>query len=492
MTQPQKVFVKLLALVEMMITVVVTAASHSRNNTDENMLSYLSRQEWFRPLIVTLILVILWEFRRRRQGWQKDEPSRQREMTSSTGVISVASKARSQQSRLLDRLEREQQALQHIGGEEKNSAHAEGDGEDREQGSDGGETQGQNTVTNAKSQKSKKKRQVQTSISSQTTTPPPIKATTNHHPGMEGFCHWYDVECSLFRIYTLGRKDDVQVVPPYIPHSYRGTVPIFLHVRNQTTMTIQVNWVDYKGKHISKGKIRPNHVWTQTTYIDHPWVFENAATQTPLLYYVPYRVIPTIPQVPTIAEDGVGRHQFVICPPKHSSSLASPFWVSVKDDVLPFPGIENFPTPASATSWTLNHMSRMMAGFGNTGDPLPVINTLIKYFENIVDEPSNTKYRQIRIASKNFAPIWQSQLRGLLLAIGFVDVGMYAELGCASKPLSPERIQDVALLTYQIQEWYAKELSLGAADSVGAGGQQQPEGADGFGRAGFGRAGHIN
>ena len=83
-------------------------------------------------------------------------------------------------------------------------------------------------------------------------------------------------------------------------------------------------------------------------------------------------------------------------------------------------------------------------------------------------------------------------MRGLLLAIGFVDVGMYAELGCASKPLSPERIQDVALLTYQIQEWYAKELSLGAADSVGAGGQQQPEGADGFGRAGFGRAGHIN
>jgi len=64
--------------------------------------------------------------------------------------------------------------------------------------------------------------------------PPVIKATTNEHPGMANFGYWLDIECSLFRIYTLGRRDNVEVVPPYVPHSYRGTIPIFLHVTNST------------------------------------------------------------------------------------------------------------------------------------------------------------------------------------------------------------------------------------------------------------------
>ena len=456
---------------------MVSAEFPSEKVLDDTIWSYLSRQEWFRPMIVAVIIVIIWEVFRRRQQFQDHQQGSA--MTTSTSAPSPATEPLSRKSRLIDQFEQEQkqQLLQ-----ESEDAGKQNNDSDRDE---------DRLLTEGKPSKKKKKRQVPstttTSQSSATATPPPIKATTNHHPGMDGFCHWYDMECSLFRIYTLGRKDNVEVVPPYVPHSYRGTVPINLHVRNQTTMTIQVYWVDYKGKHIPKGTMQPNHVWTQTTYIDHPWVFENSATQTPLLYYVPYRVIPTLPQAPTVSEDGVGRHQFTVCPPKHSSSLSSPFWISVQDDVLPFPGIEHFPTPAAASSWTLTHMSRMMAGFGTTGDPLPLINTLIKYFENIVDDPSNTKYRQLRIASKAFSPIWQSPLRGLLLAIGFVDVGMYAELGCATKPLSPDRIQHVALATYQLQEWYAKELSLGGVD-----GGQQPEGADGFGRAGYGRAGAIN
>jgi hypothetical protein len=98
---------------------------------------------------------------------------------------------------------------------------------------------------------------------------PRIVAASNRHHGMGDFAQWYDVETSLYRIYTLTRKDGVQVVPPYILSSNRGTVSIFLHVTNNTNHTINVYWVDYKGKHILKWKMNPNQVWTQTTWIDH-------------------------------------------------------------------------------------------------------------------------------------------------------------------------------------------------------------------------------
>ena len=96
-----------------------------------------------------------------------------------------------------------------------------------------------------------------------------IRADSNKHPGMSGFAHYYEAETNLYRIYTLTRRDGVEVVPPYIPHSYRGNVSIELHVTNETNHDIHVFWVDYKGKHIPKGKIQRNHVWTQTTWIDH-------------------------------------------------------------------------------------------------------------------------------------------------------------------------------------------------------------------------------
>lgn len=98
--------------------------------------------------------------------------------------------------------------------------------------------------------------------------PPAMKATSNEHPGMGSFNYWLDIECSLFRVYTLGRRDDVDVVPPYVPHSYRGTVPIFLHVTNTTNIPLKVFWIDYKGKSIFKGDLPSGHNWTQTTWID--------------------------------------------------------------------------------------------------------------------------------------------------------------------------------------------------------------------------------
>ena len=89
--------------------------------------------------------------------------------------------------------------------------------------------------------------------------------------GLAGFHHWYEVETSLYRIYTLAHKDaSVQTIPPYVPNSQRGRVSIEIRVINRTGKDINVYWVDYKGNHVPKGMIRKaSGVWTQTTWIDH-------------------------------------------------------------------------------------------------------------------------------------------------------------------------------------------------------------------------------
>lgn len=374
---------------------------------------------------------------------------------------------------------------------------------------------------------------------------PRIVATSNGHPGMADFAYWYDVETSLYRIYTLTRKDGVQVVPPYIPNSRRGNVSIFLHVTNGTNHTINVYWVDYKGKHILKGKMNPNHVWTQKTYIDHrecsihiimwigecvsvcvcndipllscffctfhaggttafvpcttlerrsvshyvclstlcplgcrfvAWVFEDANDSTPYLHYIPYRAIPTLPSARTVSTDDetVAQHRFSFIPCKPNDE----YLIGIRDDIMPHPGLAHFFQPLVGTTWTLTHMSRSMSVHD------PSVDILQKYLTNIIHHPEVVKYRQIRIASRHFAPIWQSPMRGLLLAVGFIDRGMYTELGCEDAPLSRERVQDVALLSYLLAEWKTKPTWASSS---------QPGGAeDGFGRAGFGRAGTIN
>eukprot|EP00980_Cylindrotheca_fusiformis_P021195 scaffold8150_cov118-Cylindrotheca_fusiformis.AAC.4 len=302
-----------------------------------------------------------------------------------------------------------------------------------------------------------------------------MQATTNDHPGMKAFHHWQDVETSLFRIYTLGRNDGVQVVPPYVPHSYRGTVPIFLDVTNATNIPMKVFWVNFQGRPIFKGDLGPDHRWTQTTWIDHPWVFEHAETQEVLLYYIPYRVIPTSGRVNTVSDDGTGQHKFSLVPPKDSQS---PYWISVKDNVLPFPAVDNFGTFLLGITWTLEHMSRSLSPDD------PSIDILHKYLRNIISNPGNTKYRRILVRSRNFAPIWQSALRGLLLAIGFVERGAFVELGC-DQELPREWVQEVALLSYLLSKWKEEEQK----DVVG---RDQPEGYDGFGRQGFGRAGQMH
>jgi len=89
--------------------------------------------------------------------------------------------------------------------------------------------------------------------------------------GLDAFWHWYDTQSSLYRIYTVANKDtSIDTVPPYVPNSKRGRVPVKLAVTNTSSYKLNVYWVDYKGRHVSKGSLNPRgQSWTQTTWIDH-------------------------------------------------------------------------------------------------------------------------------------------------------------------------------------------------------------------------------
>jgi hypothetical protein len=78
-------------------------------------------------------------------------------------------------------------------------------------------------------------------------------------------------------------------------------------------------------------------------------------------------------------------------------------------------------------------------------------------------------------------------MRGLVLALGFVEEGPYAELRCRNVPLSRDRIQDVALLSYLLTKWNNERQKQKAKSSTLH--LEQPVGADGFGQSGLGRGG---
>jgi hypothetical protein len=259
-------------------------------------------------------------------------------------------------------------------------------------------------------------------------------------------------------------------------------VPISLKVANGTEHVLVVYWVDFKGKLVDRGKVTPGRTWLQTTWIDHPWVFCRADTDQPLLYYIPYRVIPTTKQEPTVDPDEpeVGVHRFTILPPPESSGSSSDRagWAcQVADPVLPYPASDFFLTPEIAVAWTLLHCHRM--SFSMNID----WNILITYLSKIVQNPNEPKYRKIRLANPNFAPVWNSPLQGLLLAAGFVEHREYAYLGRQDAGLSRERVQEISQLLYHLEQW--KDYHNTSESS----GEVQPQGADGFGREGYGRAG---
>lgn len=300
---------------------------------------------------------------------------------------------------------------------------------------------------------------------------PLIAATSDEHPGLDQFYHWYNTETSLYRIFELGRTDDVPIVPPFHPASERGKVPVALIVGNKFYEPINVFWTDYKGREVPKGQIASGGTWHQTTWIGHPWTFRTKDGDI-LLHYIPYRVIPTTIQVPTTDpnDPNVGLHQFVIGRPGFG-----PYSCSVSDPVFPHPPQTGLNTPVKAAQWTLQHMMRT----GYLGGEI-----LAKYLTNIVAHPENPKYRQIRIAQPKFnSAVWNTAARGLLLACGFTEREAFAELGTMG-PLSRERVRDLSTALFALEQWRMEQGEATVYD--------QPAGADGYGRGGFGRAGEMN
>jgi hypothetical protein len=73
-----------------------------------------------------------------------------------------------------------------------------------------------------------------------------------------------------------------------------------------------------------------------------------------MMYSLPYRVSPTLPNIPTVLPDDpeIGPHKFAICDPTPPittfTTAPSPYYISVQDNVLPFSAETNFITPLQA------------------------------------------------------------------------------------------------------------------------------------------------
>jgi hypothetical protein len=300
---------------------------------------------------------------------------------------------------------------------------------------------------------------------------PPIKAKHGHHPGLDGFRRWYEVEASLYRIYTVGRTDGVPVAPPFIPKSERGHISLDLRVINNFRRNIATYWVDYRGNEVFKGKFGHGSVFRQTTWIGHPWVFREENSGNLLCHYIPYRIIPTTEQVPTIDPDDpdMGVHQFSIVSLGQRQVTDEGAICHILDPVFP----TVIESTRDAAAWTFQQLARANYMY---------IDTVQKYLSNVVLHPHEVKYRQIRIAQRRFShEVWLTPARGLFLAAGFVEQGAYAELGSADT-LPRERVQEISTLLFYIHKWKAIQGQGGLSE-------RQPEGADGHGRAGFGRVG---
>ena len=310
--------------------------------------------------------------------------------------------------------------------------------------------------------RSKPPRVTQPKPTEQRQPPSFLPALKKHEHVLESFWHWFDVEASLYRIYTSNYDE----VPPYNPSSRRGTVRVHLRVLNATDALIHVYWINYKGGQEDKGVIQPGDVWHQTTWIDHPWVF--AQCDETLLDYIPYRVIPTIDEAVTVEEeDGrpIAVHKFAIGKATDSSGSTC----SVQDEIFPHPASQHLTSPSDVLQFALRHCLRSnYLGYS----------TLLQYLEAIVKDPANPRLRQIRTANRIFHDgVWSTPGRGVLFAVGFRENLSHVELG-STKPLSRVQVADLARAIDMIQT--SKERSESADGS-----SAQPEGADGHGRAGY-------
>ena len=367
-----------------------------------------------------------------------------------------------------------------------------------------------------------------------------LKSQTNH-PGLHGYYNWLSTITSLYRIYAIPYYENSTISSsssssnnnnnynnatyhqahlPMHPSSERGNVPLYIEVTNLTSHnTISVYWVDYKGNEIYKGSMSRGGMWTQTTYIGHPWTFrigtnnndddDNGGEENVLLRYAPFRVIPTIVGAETSRVDsnneGIQKftlrdvpNQYVLYNSETGRLYTPVVWV--EDEMLPEPplklysDINNDNTTSFTTNemnyaiqWSCQQIQREDAIYQGNG--LISSKNLLQYLKNICLNPDAAKYRKLRLGNRIFqSTIYNTGARGVLLALGFEEHYGYLECGPGGEQpmLSSRRIQQISD-AMMIVNHTLKMIQDGTSSVV-----QQPEGGDGYGRAGFGHAGGMN
>lgn len=347
--------------------------------------------------------------------------------------------------------------------------------------------------------------------------PPPMELKSQaKHPGLQGYYNWHSTITSLYRIYAIPHQQVElssggahtkfhQAVLPMHPSSERGQVSIYIEVVNRTSHKIDVYWIDYKGNEVHKGSIPTRGgVWSQTTYIGHPWTFRiGEGEENVLLKYAPFRIIPSVAGVETSRLDYSGNvegiQKFVIKDVREGhvsrvGGLVPVCWV--EDTALPEPPLMDTLNPWTANTstsvemqnaikWSCQQMQREDAIYQGNG--IASAKRLLQYLKNICLHPDDPKYRRLRLGNRIFQEtIYNTGARGVLLALGFEELYGYLECGPGGgKMLSHERIQQVSDAMMVVNQTLK-------VMTEGSDGLAQAEGSDGFGRAGFGHAGGMN
>ena len=318
------------------------------------------------------------------------------------------------------------------------------------------------------------------------------------HPGMNGYYNWHSSVTSMYRIYAIPSQSQPAVLPIH-PSSERGNVPVHIEVRNYSSHMIDIYWIDYKGNERKKGSMQPHvGLWTQTTYIGHPWTFRTGdGDEGVVLKYVPFRVIPSIGGMePVRDEEGLQRFAIRDVPEDNVSRVdgQSPACV-VEDVVLPEPPLLHmfdYEDPSrralsliemnQAILWSTHQIRREDAIYRGKG--VATAKMLLKLLQNICLHPEDSKYRRLRISNRRISEtIYNTGGRGVLLALGFEEA--YGYLECGGQVLSYDRIHHISNAMLVVRDALSS-MEGGDINSI------QPTGADGFGRANFGYAGGMN
>ena len=119
------------------------------------------------------------------------------------------------------------------------------------------------------------------------------------------------------------------------------------------------------------------------------------------------------------------------------------------------------------------------------GNGVASARVLLQYLKNIQLHPDKPKYRQLRVCNRTFQTIYDTGARGVLLALGFEELYGYMECG-STTVLDPDRVRQVHDAIVIVNE--TLQIMEDGIDST----LVQPEGGDGYGRAGFGHADGMN